>query len=64
MPVNVASISRFVAHLDTNPEAVQPYAKRLETTIAGLMDATFESVDSDEETRLAALELRCRLVSK
>jgi len=42
--------------------AIQLYAKRLETTIAGLMDATYESADPDEKQRLAALELRCRLI--
>jgi hypothetical protein len=29
---------------------------------AKLMDATFESADPDENWRLAALELRCRLI--
>lgn len=62
MPLDTTSIKALVTHPDANPHAVQPYAKHLETTVAGLMDATFKSADPDETWRLAAMELRCRLI--
>ena len=52
----------MVAELERDPERLPAYYGELESAIRWLMDLTFESKDPHEKTRLAATEMRARLV--
>ena len=41
---------------------IEPYLPQLEKAIAELMDATFEQPDQPRKTRMAAVELKLRLM--
>ena len=41
---------------------IEPYAPALEEAIAELMEATFQETDLDRKPRLAAVELKLRLM--
>ncbi len=53
---------RLVAELEHDPGQVPAFYGELESAIRWLMDTTFESEDPSEKTRLAATEMRARLV--
>lgn len=52
----------LVAGLEIDPNLVPAYYGEHEASIAWLMQRTFDSKDSAEKTRLAAVEMRARLV--
>ncbi len=52
----------LVAELEHDPEQVPAFYGELESAIRWLMDTTFESKDPAEKSRLAATEMRARLV--
>ena len=41
---------------------IEPYLPQLEKAIAELMDATFDEPDQSRKTRMAAVELKLRLM--
>ena len=41
---------------------IEPYMSQIEEAIAELMDATFEEQDQDRKTRMAAVQLKLRLM--
>ncbi len=52
----------LVAELEIDPDLVPAYYGELATSIAWLMQRTFDSKDSAEKARLATVEMRARLV--
>ncbi len=61
-PMNLDRCQHLVAELEHDPEQVPAFYGELESAILWLMDTTFESKDPDEKSRLAATEIRARLV--
>ena len=61
-PMNLDRCKTLIAGLEHNPEQLPAFYGELESTIRWLMDTTFESEDPAEKTRLAATEMRARLV--
>ncbi len=60
--VNLACCQSLVRELERYPTRVQAYYGDLEAAIAWLMDVTFKATDPNEKRRLAATELRARLL--
>jgi len=60
--VDLSSVAKLINGLERNTEHVQAYYSNLEDVIRRLMDATFEATDPNEKARLAATEMRARLV--
>ena len=52
----------MVAELERDPERVPAYYRELESAIRWLMDTTYPEHDADKRTRMAAVEMRARLV--
>ena len=52
----------LVRALEADPSRVPAFYTDLEAAIRWLMDTTFETTDQDEKVRLAATEMRARLV--
>ena len=52
----------LVRTLEADPSRVPAFYTDLEAAIRWLMDTTFETADQDEKVRLAATEMRARLV--
>ena len=53
---------KLIQSLESDPEHVRTYYGELKAAIRWLMDATFEATDPNEKARLAAAEMRARLV--
>ncbi len=60
--MNLDRCQRLVAELEHDPQQLPAFYIELESAILWLMDTTFESEDPDEKSRLAATEMRARLV--
>ncbi len=60
----MASAQALIDTLEADPDKVPAYFMFRENVIAWLGDETLESTDADEKARLAATELRARLVFK
>ena len=52
----------LVAELEHDPERVPAYYGELESAIRWLMDTTYLEPDAAKRTRMAAVEMRARLV--
>ena len=52
----------LIRTLEADPSRVPAFYTDLEAAIEWLMDTTFEATDQDEKVRLAATEMRARLV--
>ncbi len=61
-PMNLDHCKTLIAELERDPEQVPAFYSELESAIRWLIDATSESKDSQEKTRLAVTEMRARLV--
>ena len=60
--VDLARCQALIDMLEADPAKVPAYLVYLESAILWLKDTTFESEDPDEKARLAATEIRGRLV--
>ena len=60
--MDIARCQQLVGDLEADLSRVPAYHTELEATIRWLMDVTFTSTDPKEKARLAATELRARLV--
>ena len=60
--MNATHCQILVAELERDPERVPAFYGELESSIACLMQLTFESNDPMEKARLAVVEMRARLV--
>ncbi len=60
--INLDRCKTLIAELEHDPEQLPAYYGELECAIRWLMDTTFKSEDPAEKTRLAATEMRARLV--
>ncbi len=60
--MDLTRCQHFVAELEHDPEQLPACYSELESAILWLMDTTFESEDPQEKSRLAATEMRARLV--
>ena len=60
--MNLDCCKTLIAELEHDLERLPAYYGELESAIRWLMDTTFESKDPAEKTRLAATEMRARLV--
>ena len=59
----LANLHALARRLHRYPAAkIEPYMPQLEKAIADLMDATFEEPDQSRKTRMAAVELKLRLM--
>ena len=56
------TVAKLVRTLEADPSRVPAFYIDLEAAIEWLMDTTFETKDQDEKVRLAATEMRARLV--
>ena len=62
--MNLAHGESLVRELELYPKRVPAYYAELESAIKWLMDNTYKEADADRKTRMAATELRVRLVLK
>ena len=60
--MDLSRVAKLIKSLERDPERVQTYYGDLEAAIRWLMDTTFEATDPNEKARLAATEMRARLV--
>ena len=60
--MNLDRCKTLIAELEHNLEQLPAFYGELESAIRWLMDTTFESENPAEKTRLAATEMRARLV--
>ncbi len=60
---HLANLYALARRLHRYPAAkIEPHIPQLEKAIAELMDATFEEPDQSRKTRMAAVELKLRLM--
>ncbi|UCC29793.1 MAG: hypothetical protein JSU86_16505 [Phycisphaerales bacterium] len=60
--MDLSRAAKLIKSLERDPEHVQTYYGDLDAAIRWLMDTTFEATDAKEKARLAATEMRARLV--
>lgn len=60
--MDLSRVVELIKNLERDPEHVQAYYDDLEAAIRWMMDTTFEATDLIEKARLAATEMRARLV--
>ncbi len=60
--VDLSRCQALVAELERDPERVPVSYGELESVIRWLMDTTYLESDADNRTRMAAVEMRARLV--
>ena len=60
--MNLTHFKQLVSDLEADPQRLPAFFCEVEQSIEWLMDATFESKNKGEKQRLAAVELRLRLV--
>jgi hypothetical protein len=60
--MDLACCKTLIADLEHDPKQLPAFYGELESAILWLMDTTFESTDPAEKSRLAATEMRVRLV--
>ncbi len=60
--MNLDHCKTLIAELEHDPQQLPAFYGELESAILWLMDTTFESKDPAEKSRLAATEMRARLV--
>ena len=62
--MDLSCCQQLISELEVDPSRVPTYYGELEAAILWLMDITFSSTDPQEKARLAATEMRARLVLK
>ena len=60
--MNLSRCQALVANLERDPQRLPAFHGELEAAVTWLMDRTFEETNPDEKVRLAATEMRARLV--
>jgi hypothetical protein len=60
--MNLNHCKTLIAELENDPQQLPAFYGELESAILWLMDTTFKSKDAAEKSRLAATEMRARLV--
>ena len=60
--LNLAYCESIVRELEARPRRLPAFYSELESAVEWLMDRTFEATDAEGKVRLAAVEMRTRLV--